>query len=519
MLGSYEFPGFPMTTKVYGVQPGGHIPGAVLERYLTDFAREFHILERIEFDSTVTVVESVPSGWRLVVKTHEGERTMNTTKLIVATGLTSTPNIPDYIGLHEFGQPFFHAKDFCKRAHELDSKTNVVVVGGAKSAFDVAYALAAKGTKIDLIIRPDGHGPVWITPRYVTPLRKRIDTILNIRCLSWFSPCPWGAEDGYPGPRRFLNHTAIGRFLLKTFWKVLGAEVVSVNGYDDHPELAKLKPWNSAFWTGSGLSILNYDTPLFEMVKDGRISVHVDDIHHLEPGKVVLSSGLCLTAGALVCSTGWRKESSIRFVGLSKAGLGLELSEEAQSQLASEFDRKVLDAFPVLKDQPQLRFEPPPARPLRYYRFMVPPAFVDSRNLAFAGMVSTVSTSICATIQGLWISDFLDGNLKRLPETREQMNQEIMLHTQWGKWRYPCGYGASLPDIVFEGIPYADMLLRDMSLRAHRKSSLFAELTSPYTPKDYADVFGEWQADRAGTAVRKDSSPVEQRSSASKDVA
>jgi hypothetical protein len=69
-----------------------------------------------------------------------------------------------------------------------------------------------------------------------------------------------------------------------------------------------------------------------------------------------------------------------------------------------------------------------------------------------------------------------------------------MLHTQWGKWRYPCGYGADLPDLVFEGLPYCNMLMRDLGLKTHRKPSRFQELTSPYLPADFCGLVEEWKS-------------------------
>lgn len=500
MIGSYEFPDFPMSEDVYGVKPDEHIPGATLHRYLTDFARKFGVLQRLQFQTTVSVVEATPSGgWKLTVQTPEGERTLETVKLVLATGLTSTPNMPEYKGVEHFGKPLFHAKDFCKRAPELKGAKNVVVVGGAKSAYDVAYAMVQSGATADLIIKPDGNGPVWIAPRFVTPLKQRIDTILNVRFMSWFSPCPWGHEDGYGYVRHFLHNTAVGRMLIRAFWKVMGNDVLSQNRYDSHPELQKLKPWHSVFWIGSGLSILNYKTSLFDMVKQGKIRVHVENVDRLEPGQVVLSSGQHLGADALICSTGWKKESSIKFAGLDRVGLRLPFSDKEQSELNEEFDARVLRQFPILKRQPLLRSQLKPGEPLRYYRFMVPSAMMGKRNLAFAGMISSVSTAICATVQGLWISAYLDGKLEREAKSQQDVTQEVMLHTQWGKWRYPCGYGASLPDLVFEGLPYADMLLKDMGLKNHRKSSLYKELVSPYTPKDYAGLVDEWGKKLAGT--------------------
>ncbi|KAI0155976.1 putative dimethylaniline monooxygenase [Pestalotiopsis sp. NC0098] len=494
MLGTYEYPDFPMSEKVYGVKPDNHIPGAVLNRYLTDYARHFGFLDKVKFRHAVDGVESLPSGsWALTVTTPEGQKKIETAKLVLATGLTSTPNMPNYKGADSFQAPLYHAKDFCDRAETLKGIKNAVVVGGAKSAFDVAHACVEAGATVDLVIRPDGHGPVWIAPPFVTPLKRRLDKLLFVRWMTWFSPCPWGAEDGYAGARNFLHGTALGRFLVKSFWSILGNDVIKANDYDSHPELQKLKPWQSAFWIGSGLSILNYSTPLFDMVKEGKIRVHIQNIDHLEGKKVHLEDGSVLDADVMICSTGWKKESSLKITGLDAAGLSLPVSEKGLAQLNQEADQKVLAMFPLLADQPKLRFEEKKGEPLRFYRFAVPPSMVKSRNLAFAGMISTVGTAVCASIQGLWISMFLDGKLERVAATDEEISDEVMLHTQWGKWRYPCGYGASLPDFVFDSLPFVDLLLKDIGLNNHRKGGFLAELTTPYAPGDFAGLFKEWQ--------------------------
>lgn len=512
MVGSYEYPDFPMTEAVYGVKQGSHIPGATLHWYLTDFAKKYHVFDKIQFHTKVDNVEALRgqdagvassdndiTSWRLTVTGPGGaQRTLTTAKLILATGLTSTPNFPQYPGADTFGRPLFHAKDFCRRAGELKGVARAVVVGGAKSAYDVAYALVQDGTTVDLVIRPNGHGPVWIAPPFVTPLKKRIDTLFNIRALTWFSPCPWGDEDGYGGVRRFLHGTWLGRLLVGGLWKVIQADVLGAIQYDSHPELAKLKPWNPMFWIGSGTSIINYDTPFFDLVKEGKIRVHIDDIARVEPGKIVLASGDVLeSVEGMVCSTGWQKESSIRFTGLDAAiGLGLPQAavEADRLKLNAKADNDVLTMFPGLKDQPALRFKPKEADPLRYYRFIVPSTMLQARNLAFAGMVSSVNTAMCATAQAAWIAAFLDGRLDRVAETPEDIKDEIMLHTQWGKWRFPCGYGASLPDFVFEGLPYVNLLMNDMGLKTHRKPTFLKEITEAYTPADMAGILDEWAA-------------------------
>lgn len=57
---------------------------------------------------------------------------------------------------------------------------------------------------------------------------------------------------------------------------------------------------------------------------------------------------------------------------------------------------------------------------------------MQQRNLTFVGVVSGINSATCASVQGLWISTFLDGKIDQIAQTEEQVAQEIMLHTQWG---------------------------------------------------------------------------------------
>lgn len=53
MLGTYEYPDFPMDPNTYGVQPGEFIPGRVVHKYLADFATAFDLVKLIRFQSRV----------------------------------------------------------------------------------------------------------------------------------------------------------------------------------------------------------------------------------------------------------------------------------------------------------------------------------------------------------------------------------------------------------------------------------------------------------------------------------
>jgi hypothetical protein len=197
-----------------------------------------------------------------------------------------------------------------------------------------------------------------------------------------------------------------------------------------------------------------------------------------------------------------KKESPIKFHGLGPEGFGFKISPAEKIRFNQKADEGVLAMFPRLKDQPKLCFTPDGVDPLRLYHFIVPSDCAFARSIAWVGAVSTVSTATCATIQGHWTAAYLTNALDHLPNSNGAVVEDIVLHTQWGKWRCPCGYGTSLPDFVFEGLPYIDMLLRDLGLENNRKKSWFAELTEPYMSRDFAGLVEEWKTDHVGSYLK-----------------
>lgn len=186
LLGTYEYPDFPMDTETFGVKPGEHIPGTVLHEYLTKYSEKFDILDKIRCNSKVLSAEhqdGPEGGWILTVQSTAenapGETQIKARKLIVATGLTSEPFLPEFVGQDTFGVPLFHGKDFLKHADTLDSAKTVTVFGGAKSAWDAVYGYASKGIKVNWVIRETGHGPAWMAPPYVTPLKKWLEKLVS----------------------------------------------------------------------------------------------------------------------------------------------------------------------------------------------------------------------------------------------------------------------------------------------------------------------------------------------------
>ena len=344
-----------------------------------------------------------------------------------------------------------------------------------------------------------------MAPPYVTPLKRWLEKLVNTRFLTWFSPCIWGSADGYTGIRNFLHGTAFGRKIVDTFWNVLGNDVLTINGYDKHPETKKLKPWSNPMFIGSGLSILNYGHDFFDLVRSGKITIHIADINSLSKHTVNLSSGERLNADALVCSTGWKHNPPLQFLPPgSDASYGLPYYTETSNPIVERADQEILTTFPRLKNQPvqnpkltDIPADPAdtfaPTRlnqPYRLYRFMIPPSLISDRSLGFAGVPMCISTSIVATIQALWLCAFFDGKIS----VDGHVEYETVLHSRFGKWRYPAGHGSKYPDFAFDAVPYFDMLLQQLGLQSHRKGGRIAEWFHPYGPEDYRGLVDEWKA-------------------------
>jgi cation diffusion facilitator CzcD-associated flavoprotein CzcO len=213
-LGTYEYSDFPMDEATFGVKSGSYIPGTVVHSYLQAYALKFGVAEKIWFDSKVTAVERKNDGrWRLTIEngSGNGKGHILTHKLVVATGLTSEPFLPEMKGASTFRAPFFHSKDFWKHADMLKSARDIVIFGGHKSAWDVSYAAAAAGARVTMVIRKSGRGPNWMTHSQKKPHSTRAHEAVHVvqpvhlgrcgRLLSYTKAPPRDSSRAMAGPR------------------------------------------------------------------------------------------------------------------------------------------------------------------------------------------------------------------------------------------------------------------------------------------------------------------------------
>ena len=520
-LGTFHYGDFPMSEAQFGVKHGEHIPGRVVHEYFLAYAKHFGFYDYIHFNSKVETAECKESnGWLLSVSTTTRESGLILArKLIIATGLTSQPFGPKLPGIELFQAPFIHSKDVAQRDQDLQKMSDIVVLGNNKSAYDAAYAYASRGTKVHLVIRESGKGPLWMFPAFVTPLKIWTEKLISTRLLGWFSPCVWGDADGHGTIRWLLSNTLIGRLLMSLVWMILTKDVEHLLDFNHSPETKRLRPWTPPFWHGTGISVVNYDGDFQGLVRDGKIEVHISDVEMLSKNKVHLQNGAELKADGIIAATGWSHAPSVKFLPsgiearLGLPGHGSVSDDEAELErlLSKQTDAEILRQFPILKNQPastSRREISQHSRPWRLFRFIIPPAFVSHRTIAFAGMLLSLRTATTAELQALWIASFLDGSLdvenclKHFSAAKSRIREreslftrvlwDTMLMTQFGRWRCPSGWGDRFPDFAFDCLPYFDLLLGDLGLKKQRKKGWLADAVEQNVPEDYGGVVEEW---------------------------
>lgn len=133
--------------------PGAPIPrnyGSWVRRddlvsYLDDYAARFNV--EAEFGVEVHRIERDTDGWRL--ETSAGTR--HSTTVVIATGYSRTPFVPDWAGLPTFPGPFSHSSTYKEPSAYRDKK--VLVVGAGNSAADIAVEVADVAAEVLLAVR------------------------------------------------------------------------------------------------------------------------------------------------------------------------------------------------------------------------------------------------------------------------------------------------------------------------------------------------------------------------------
>ena len=223
------YPRPPVDEQYYGFFPAKYVT-SYLEKYVDSHIYDDRsIRDRIRFNTKVVNVSKTfdgGPGWRLELQRNDKIDTdppdlpleLSTKKLIDATGLTSSPNIPFLPGQNRFQGLAIHHKSFGQHERAIldDSKNqNICVVGGGKSAADIAYACAKAGKDISWIIRKVGNGPAAFLSAEGRSGYENSNYAFYTRFTSMFLPCVfhpagWCYE--------WLHRSKLGQWLLGKVW-------------------------------------------------------------------------------------------------------------------------------------------------------------------------------------------------------------------------------------------------------------------------------------------------------------
>jgi dimethylaniline monooxygenase (N-oxide forming) len=213
------------------------VTGDMIHGYLQTYAETHDLLRRIRFNTFVSGAMRTAEGWRLSFQNSED--IIEAEKLMVATGVTSIPFMPNFTQSGE-AVPRVHSRDLGMSFEAIKDSAvkHAVVIGAAKSAYDAVYLLLQMGKEVTWVIRSEGAGPLAILPFKILNVINSI-AFASTRLMSFLSPSILNTE----GAMSWLIHrTQLGRWCVGRFWDFLDHVSKTHAGYNAGDHIGLLKP-------------------------------------------------------------------------------------------------------------------------------------------------------------------------------------------------------------------------------------------------------------------------------------
>ena len=514
-----EFSDMPLRDVPDSETYHGFFPAKYVASYLKTYVESRRyggksLAARIDLDSKVGLLSRTEQGWELHVR-RSPEKTdrpicYTARKVIDATGLTSTPNMPVIEGLGVYSGRVFHSRDFAANQQLLlasETTRNVVVVGGAKSAADIAYACAKAGKQVDWIIRRSGAGPAaFVAAKGKGPYKNSNESFYT-RFTTHFL-ASWFFDESKTWLGHFLYRTRIGQLVLTRLWKSInrGAQALAdFNRKDGRANgFYNLKPDTDLFWQNDSTGVCQRDD-FFDVIARN-VKVYREDIKKMTQDGLELADETQISADAIVFATGWRTshpsiqltqsdEDSGPQLGLPSSASDNNAVQARWEDLEDTYEEKILRRFPVLRDPPMHHEDRSSnSSPLRLYKGILP---VQDRSISFLGQMLLGNNFRSAEVQSLYAIAAIEGSLM-LPSEQE-IEKSIAEMVTWDRLRY-LAKGRSGNWLYWDMVPYTDNLLDELGLQSHRHSSYWKDLFAPGFARDLKGLIDEYKIKHASTS-------------------
>ncbi len=228
-IGSGELSDTPMARPPEDDIHYGFFKAKHTTRYLEEYVDRHcfagqNLRARIRFGFKVLTIKKIEGLW--IVSGQDSTKrtsTLHCAKLIIASGLTSTPNLPDLSGKKKFSAPIIHQEAF-GQSSVLSSADlqHFTVLGGGKSAADMVYTSVKAGKSVSWIIRASGTGPGFlVSPKGKGPYQNAFESG-STRVASTLSPSIFNPDSFWT---RFLHGTDRGRKIVNAIWTAIDKEI------------------------------------------------------------------------------------------------------------------------------------------------------------------------------------------------------------------------------------------------------------------------------------------------------
>jgi len=395
--------------------------GPQVHAYLHSYAKQHNLTEMFRLNANVKSMKrraDNKEGWTLIIESQGETLTEDYDFVAVCTGQFSDKNMVEHPGIEVFldqGGQVIHSSDYTD-ASLIEGK-RVMVLGGSKSATDIAVNAAKHGAKaVTLVYREN----VWRIPYFVGGINFKRLLYMRGQEQQFNS---WG--------RNRLQKTIAALFKPIVWANFRGLEALL------RFQLG-LKKWKMVPETpienAVSCSIPIVTPGLFEQFKSGGINPVQATIDHYDNAHVILSNGESFGCDIAILAVGWK--------------LGVPFLDQ-------EYKDKLIEADGQY----------------RLYRLAVNP---DLPDMGFVGFNSSFCSILSAEMIANWLVRFSDNQLANQPD-RSDMESSIQTMLSWRRNERPAAkvYGG-LCSAPFH-FKHFDELLSDMGSTKFKRNNPLAE--------------------------------------------